>query len=847
MSEEQRIIYSSNLLFGKSPLEAMEVLKIRQTQLKAINYELAEWFTAYGRLRLHYSDEVNKLFKRGETLFSNLDDPKLQNEKIDSLGLCTPLWSSVMNVIKDEADLFDSSTRKMGRDMIAPLKVFSRQNDSNLIEMDELTNLASELSTANANGEDSSQLTDEWSQRAPYFFEIFENYDYNRLVLLKDVFLKYQTDLNDTINTFKKENETGLEHVLSFNPEDEIKRFSDAAIAKTIPVEVKKPKDAVKARSSTHQSLTAKPAKSHRRSKMLSFGGSSSHGDSNSTKSRQSSIASTATGGFTSSENPTDKKHKERSGLRSKFGTMLKGKKKKEKSGISSHAIPESETSSIMSAPLTNNSHDRIAETAPSTAVHVPIAAAVAVPTQQESYPTMQPTKRSNSATSESQLVPPSTRSLNTGTYSPVPAVPQTVIAEEKEESTSAVPAPVAVAAPSSSSSVVPPPPPSSRKHVLSELTTSNANARHYHGSAPAPPQQRKPTSLDGSNGGVASVPSISDTASSSPSLVPQETGSSTMTRNLTGGATNGGLSSGKIVHPSLTQPGLNASIVELYNASFKEGELVRSNVIGEIAFSNVIDETNYQSSQPAQIDLNISSRSGSELPNFLCNTMFLNQRDPSGTPNSFTITDVSQINEKTLGGLKYMLNSSTPPITITPIWKHEETQSTVIISVKPSQAIINLLQSSDSAKELVLSGTSVSVSIAGAQATSAATKPSGSFNKDKNRVTWSLTSNDLVFSTSTTLEHRFIARFMTTGLAHEGDAGVQVRFTIAGDSAGLVSASEGNLDLVLLKYGVKTSQQTDPFGSVESVNDDASEAESEWTEVPTLITVVAGGYSGHA
>jgi F-BAR domain only protein len=62
---EQRVVYSSSILFEKQPVEAMEALVIRRQQAKQINKELAEWFTAYGRLRLHYVDELKKIHKRG--------------------------------------------------------------------------------------------------------------------------------------------------------------------------------------------------------------------------------------------------------------------------------------------------------------------------------------------------------------------------------------------------------------------------------------------------------------------------------------------------------------------------------------------------------------------------------------------------------------------------------------------------------------------------------------------------------------------------------------------------------------------------------------------------------------
>ncbi|GMF03047.1 unnamed protein product [Ambrosiozyma monospora] len=278
------------------------------------------------------------------------------------------MWNSVLKIAADEAALFDQSTRKMGKDIIAPLKLFNRHNDSNLVEMDDLCTLAGNIAKREKKGEDTSLLTNEWSQRAPYFFEIFENYDYSRLILLKDVFMRYETDLADVIEVFRKDNEAGTEHVLSFNANDEIKRFADAAMAKEFPVELIKSVETIKpgaSHSTAHSGFTstatqhpardhannvsAATKKSHRHSLMphkresvlVPPGGGEAH--------RRASTASTRTSGSAAqSTKDTEKK----GGLRSKFGTLLRGgKKKNKKSELSNNAIPESDDSSLLSAP----------------------------------------------------------------------------------------------------------------------------------------------------------------------------------------------------------------------------------------------------------------------------------------------------------------------------------------------------------------------------------------------------------------------------------------------------------------------------------------------------------------
>ncbi|GME77163.1 unnamed protein product [Ambrosiozyma monospora] len=511
----------------------------------------------------------------------------------------------------------------------------------------------------------------------------------------------------------------------------------------------------------------------------------------------------------------------------------------------------------------------------------------------------MQPTKRPDSyvSTTDDSSIQPSirnnTKSVSTSDSATTPKDAKIPITSQSAPvEPAAVPEP-SIKSPTSTTSNAPPPPPSARKHTSTDAPTSNS--RSSRGAAPAPPQQRRSVLVEQSSApvipeqgsvpvqtsssvsaapvgvgaaalgaaGVAAAATSAGTSASSPAvetihvtssapstpkimsptssstpaspsgasnLQAQGTGVSTMSRNVTGGT--GGLVSGQIAHPSLTTPGLNASIVELFNASFKDGQLVRSNAIGEVAFSYIMDEAGKKF--PSKIDLNVVSKSGQPLPNFMANPLFLEQSTEN--PALFAISDPSQIHLRTVGGLKYMLNGPTPPVVVQPIWKHEERQSTVIISIKPSEQLNSFLQNGNA---LTLSNFVVSVSTAGAQATSAATKPSGSFNREKNRVTWNLSGSPVKF-TAQHNEERLIARFMTSGLSRESDAGVQLRFTInSEDGAFGVTALNSDLEI-----SSKSDAIEDPFSSTPEVDESLKQ---DWTVVPTMKTVVAGGYSGHS
>lgn len=912
---DQHIVYSSSILFEKPPLEAMEALAIRRQQAKFINKEISDWLTSYGKLRLHYVDELRKLQKKANTLF---DD---QSTKLDALGLVKPMWSDLLKNIDHEATYFDQSTRKMGRDMIAPLRLFTRNKDTNLVEMDQLIEIANHL-----HNNPNPTYEDEWTRKAPYFFEIFENYDYERLLLLKDVFLKYQTDLGDVVNKFKKNNEAGMEHVLNFVPEEEIDRFSKSVIATSLPIEnarldndtggftssVSSSTIAGAAGAATESFTNSNPSVSKRHSMFFHHKKDTDSVNSDNKSKRLSSVNSM----FSSNTLVNNEKKKEKAGMRSKFGSMFKKNRKgKDSSYAPPSTIHEPDTESIRTASTMGSAGNILNQrqrnqsrsentSSPSKSSQMPSANNNSPPTQsyggslkksveqqkqdaikplpqqpvaekqslqqeqphnlqaQQNYvtsPQFQQNQQRSSLSEQPQqqrTLYPADKRQSFNTQRSESSLYQTMAPTKRSDSISSTNVQMAVneaitsatntemqnipeAAPlvtgatiaaavgsaghfDTVNSAAPPPPPSSRKHIatndysISSSTSTLNSSRQPHGNAPVPPGQRKSVSLDGQNNVSSLQPAPTGSQRS-------ETVNSTLARNTTGG---GGLIGGQILHPALTSLGLNSSIVELFNASFKDGSLVRSNAIGEIAFSFIVDDDNKK--LPSEITLQIRSKKDLLLPNFMVNPTFLQQSTEAGF---FNIFDPSQVAMRTVGGLKYMLNNPTPPIVVTPIWKHEDNQSTVIISVRPVSELDEYLAN----ESLTLTNFIITVSVANAVVSAAATKPAGSLNKEKGRVTW-LSQNTITFN-SDKKEERFVARFTTNQRAAESDSGVQVRFNISNDDgAGRIGFLNTDLEIkARSKHLVE-----DPFG------DGTNKEVDDWSDVPTLKSLVAGNYTAH-
>lgn len=204
-----------------------------------------------------------------------------------------------------------------------------------------------------------------------------------------------------------------------------------------------------------------------------------------------------------------------------------------------------------------------------------------------------------------------------------------------------------------------------------------------------------------------------------------------------------------------LVQDGLNTSIAEIVNATFYNGNVTKLQVLGEIAF-------NYNSAKPL---LALEVQIPAKFSKFLLNEQFMHQ-----TGEGRFSVDLGPITSNTLGGLKYMmaLEGSSVPVLVKQVWKLEPHQASLIIKISANPAYALGIQLDNVVISAALDGSVTS--------TSASSKPEGSFNKDKNRITWRYTKPLVLGSGS---EEKLIARIMTDGQGSESPTGVLVKFTI--------------------------------------------------------------------
>ncbi|KAF3987201.1 hypothetical protein FT663_04553 [Candidozyma haemuli var. vulneris] len=207
----------------------------------------------------------------------------------------------------------------------------------------------------------------------------------------------------------------------------------------------------------------------------------------------------------------------------------------------------------------------------------------------------------------------------------------------------------------------------------------------------------------------------------------------------------------------ALVDEGLHTSVAEIINVTFKDGNVTKAHVLGEVAFNY---NSVAQAHQAQDIVIPVP------FTKFLLNEQFMRQVGE----NKYSL-DLSQIASRTLGGLKYIanLNESQAPVVVRQIWKFEPHQASLIIKLSHNPVFGQSVQ---------LEGLVISASLDhSAQSTSASSKPEGSFNKDKNRITWRY-MRPLVLDGSAP-EEKLIARFTTNGQASEAPTGVQLKFNV--------------------------------------------------------------------
>ncbi|OQO11578.1 hypothetical protein B0A48_03305 [Cryoendolithus antarcticus] len=277
--------------------------------------------------------------------------------------------------------------------------------------------------------------------------------------------------------------------------------------------------------------------------------------------------------------------------------------------------------------------------------------------------------------------------------------------------------------------------------------------------------------------------------------------------RSLTSTGSQGG-----IRHPELTDNGLNSSVVETVSARFENGQLISSTLIGEIALAH--NPTDFSASTPGTETIRMENFSN--LEKVAPNPAFIaaSQKDGEYSVNLASLS-------RTQVAFKYQIRSeaaaSEAPLLITPAFKIEATQASIIVSysLNPSFALHNR-------PSITLSNVILGLTLEGVKASACLSKPVGTFAREKNLIFWNI--GDITL-TPGAAPSKVLARFTTETEAKSGS--VEARWEISGEQAMGLGSQVG----ISVKAGAD-----DPFADEEGLRE-------VWKGVKGVRKVVAGSY----
>ncbi|KAF8456649.1 Muniscin C-terminal mu homology domain-containing protein [Terfezia claveryi] len=321
-------------------------------------------------------------------------------------------------------------------------------------------------------------------------------------------------------------------------------------------------------------------------------------------------------------------------------------------------------------------------------------------------------------------------------------------------------------------------------------------------------------------------VPALPSEASDTQSIR-----SSRSVTSLTGGAI--------VRHPELHEPGLSSSIVESVNVSFDSGQPTRVTVVGEIALAYNPRETEALSPPTTQV---VRMDNFSVLGRIAPNPTFI-----SAVPEKAGEYTVSLAHlHRTTVAFRYQVHLEETvwpeylPIIISPLWRMEPHQASVILNYKPNP---NYHRRGAAGTPITLRNIRFITGIDGVIPASCPSKPVGTFARDFGRIAWKLSDMILDDESAT---GRLVARFIYDegAGATAKHASSEMRWEILGDEA---TAAGSPLILSSLEK-VEMKEEVDPFADEETLSkgaEGAGEKQEEWKKLAMVRKVTSGKYFG--
>ncbi|KAI9886047.1 MAG: hypothetical protein M1823_002167 [Watsoniomyces obsoletus] len=293
--------------------------------------------------------------------------------------------------------------------------------------------------------------------------------------------------------------------------------------------------------------------------------------------------------------------------------------------------------------------------------------------------------------------------------------------------------------------------------------------------------------------------------------------------------------------HPEMPGKGLNASIVEAVSATFAQGQITKALIMGELAMVYNAPEGSTSS--------NVQESENVRLENF----HVLEKVAPNPTIVA-AIPDTSGEYAIKLAGItrntvafKYQVhldeNSQAThlPIIITPAWRIEPHQASVILQYALNPAFVS--SGNKSNRSMSFHHVTFSIHLEGAKTSGCQSKPVGVFTRERSVISWQL--GDVTLEVGAPAS-KLVARFATEAEGKPGN--VETKWEIRGDAATGVGSQLKLSRLDPSSGGVErdtssSGTQDDPFA--DENRPVSSGVTKTWKEVPLVRRLVSGKYIG--
>ncbi|KAI4208542.1 MAG: hypothetical protein LQ346_000052 [Caloplaca aetnensis] len=794
------------LLQSLQPTQAVAILEERVKLIGKVNSDIAEWLSERRRVEEAYVQGLKKLGSRHPSTASS------------DLGIFQTPWQSIISSTESLANSHAQLAQRMEADVERPLKEYqreSREMQAMSTIQGNLAAVAKELDAAQKRAErmrggksgatkiaeatsSAEAISQEWQNQAPYVFEQLQALDESRINHLRDVLTQLQTHELDQAERSRVSAEDCLNTLLNVDTKEEISAFVARTSARAPLMEPN-----TRSRTASGNLLSTPPRAQDDRASEMSA-------------SSEGALRTSTIGGPPPA--PTPEKKPRAFGLR-RLGTVMSRRKDDKKAA---DRPPSPEKRSRPHFALRRGTSSKNMQTIPSPDEEtMPMPKSPPQREQENSQPRRSQTmpippsppqqRRTNGRVNGDAIEPAPTRSSTLPTVNGI----QTNAAPVDEE---------------------PPQLPSSETSEASETaneTTADSQAQQI-------PTPRKPTTNRGRrdvrNTVFVPSPQPADVAAPGESPIPppsifgkasslssEPQGSDA--RSIRSAHSMSSLVQTVAKHPEMTQPGLNASVVETVSACFSSGQVTKATMIGELAMVY-----NAFESSPAAMSENIRLENFPVLEKVAPNPSFVTQIPSKSGEYSVNLSQVS----RSAVAFKYQVHlensnlAAHAPIIITPSWKIEAKQTSVIVSYAFNPAFV-----SPTGRSVRLKNVAVVINLDNTKTLSCQSKPVGNFSKEKSLIYWKL--GDITLDGYAEAPQKLLARFSTESEGKPGS--VEARWEISGEAAAGLGSGLG-----LSQSGtLKEEKSPDPFADEST----AGSPIGAWKEVKVQRKIVSGSYTG--